>query len=627
MLSTRFASIAGVLFILLSLTGKVTGAEADDAQPQVITDESRLVLSDRLAVYQHYGDPLSLTDVRELDQQGEFAAPRAGSSLATNFGLTRAETWLRLHFSTAESVSGRRLLEIGHASLDIVDLYFAPRGQNFTLHQGGDLLPFNAREVPHRHHVFALELQPQTDYSLYLRVASEGTVTVPVTLWQPDALWQHDQMAYSLLSMYYGLLIALLVYNFFLYVSLRDPLYILYVAFIGLLAVGQGGLSGFSAQFLWPDNALMTNLSTAVVAVAGVFGALFVQRFLSETARSMRMYWFMPVISVGYGLTFFSAVAGAYFLASLMINAISLVFPFGALAMGLKSWQRGQPGARFFAMAWAALLVGIVVIALHNLGLLPSNGYTLNALLIGSAVEMLLLSLALADRIQEIHRSRDLAQAQTISLKQKMLEAVHENERQLELRVAERTCELEGANQQLRESQQLLEHHANHDALTGLANRKLLAELLAGAAARARRQSSAFALLMADLDRFKSINDDYGHIAGDKVLVEMAQRLSAHVRDSDTVARIGGDEFVILLESIEALENAELVRSKITQAMARPVVMENGDEVMLGISIGIALYPEHSGDIEALFRVADRDMYSRKRDVTSLTAGFEDTPP
>src|SRR5690606_27476024 len=130
--------------------------------------------------------------------------------------------------------------------------------------------------------------------------------------------------------------VALLVYNFFLYVSLRDPLYILYVAFIGLLAVGQGGLSGFSAQFLWPDNALMTNLSTAVVAIAGVFGALFVQRFLSETARSMRMYWFMPVISVGYGLTFLSAVTGAYFLASLMINAISLVFPFGALAMGLK---------------------------------------------------------------------------------------------------------------------------------------------------------------------------------------------------------------------------------------------------------------------------------------------------
>ncbi len=610
----RNHTIPGLLAPLLALA-LCAPLPAAETAPFEITDAPQQALDTAFTVHFNHGDPLTLDEARARTANGAFEPLPQDSATATNFGLTDAEIWLRAELRTPRETAPRWLLEIAHASLDRVDVYFADGEGPFSHQRSGDRIPFSDRPLPHRHHVFELPLKPASQAILYLRVASEGTLTVPTRLWQPDALWHRDQSDYAALSVYYGLLLGLLVYNLFLYLSLRDPLYLIYVAFIGSLAVGLGGLSGLVGQFLWPNTPTLGHLApTAGVSLAGFFGTLFVQRFLGDTPRRLRLGWFMPLMTAGYITTFLLAVLWSYHFAAIGVNLLSLIFAVGALFLGAVSLYHRQPGARFFVLAWVALLLGVIIIALHNIGVLPSNFATANALLIGSGAEMLLLSLALADRINTIQRAHESAQAEAIEAKHALLEATRENERLLESRVAERTRELEDANARLRESREQLQHQANHDELTGLVNRKLLADRLEHARALAARQGERFAVLVVDLDQFKPINDTHGHAAGDAVLMAVARRLRENVRASDTVARTGGDEFVVILEAIHDRAEALSMAEKLAAAIEPPIEVPDEDTPLrIGASIGVGLYPDDGDEPTALMRSADHAMYQRKR--------------
>ncbi|WP_077529783.1 diguanylate cyclase [Vreelandella utahensis] len=546
---------------------------AQEVPSHVIGPETQHSLSPSAAIYTNDQQELPLNRAVELYQQGEFSRAEIHDPSRTNFGLTMDEIWLAFEFSTSSRIQENTFLEIGHSSLDKVDFYLLGNGKLLAEQQSGDLLPFSGKPVSHRNHVFPVSLSPNSDYQAFLRVRSEGTLTVPVTLWQGDGLWRSDQTAYAALGLYYGVLGALFIYNLFLFFSLRDTLYLTYVGFIGFLGVGQAGLSGLTGQFLWPGSPWLAHLSpTGGVAAAGVFGTLFVQRFLASTPTRLKLGWLMPSLSVAYGLTFLTAVFVSYYAAAVAVNLLSMVFSVVALLMGAVSLYLKEPGARFFVLAWVAFLLGVLVIALHNVGVLPSNSFTTNALLIGSATEMLLLSLALADR----------------------------------------TRELEMTNRRLREKQQLLQKQANHDPLTGLANRKHLQERLMEAAARAGRSGESFALVVIDLDRFKQINDTYGHTAGDDVLLTIGSSLQALTRASDTVARIGGDEFVLLLEGIQKDKDLDRLRADLARIGDAPIPLKSGQEVLVGLSIGVAIYPDDTEELDDLFSQADADMYRHK---------------
>lgn len=583
------------------------------ANPDVIVgDEAHYPLSRHFSILQRSGPEFSLEEVLEKQERGEFHAMDPESTSSTNFGLTRDHVWLFQSFSTTDDVPERWFLEVAHASLDNVDVYLAAQGSSFSHEHAGDQIPFAGKPFAHRNHLFELKLEPDTRYDLLIRADSAGTLSVPVNLWQPDALWAHDQHSYTFLSAYYGLLGGLMFYNLFLFLSLRDRLYLIYVGFVALLALGQAGLAGLTGQFVWPHNALLTHLSpTGGVALAGVFGAMFVQRFLGPTPRRLRMHWVMPLLGAVFAVCFLITLFVSYFVGAVVVNITSLLFALSALFMGGVSLYQGQPGARFFVLAWVSLLLSIVVIALHNLGALPSNGFTSNALMFGSAAEMLLLSLALADRINSMQKAQDRAQQEALAVNRQMVEALRESEKQLETRVAERTVELEQANDELTRNKVLLEEQANHDALTGLANRKLLGDRLNLAQMRSQRSKQKFVLMVADLNGFKQINDSHGHMAGDRVLIEIARRIKAHLREVDTVARVGGDEFVLLLESVDSFDAMEGLQRKLLAAVAKPIEID-GQNISVGMSLGMAVYPDDAVDIESLFQLADKQMYSLK---------------
>lgn len=202
-------------------------------------------------------------------------------------------------------------------------------------------------------------------------------------------------------------------------------------------------------------------------------------------------------------------------------------------------------------------------------------------------------------------------QVETLVSVQEMANALADSHRQLELanqkleqKVQERTAELSNANQHL----QFL---ATHDNLTGLPNRVLFFDRLEQAIKKSRRQKRRFALFFIDLDDFKRINDSFGHTVGDQVLQTVAGVLDHAVRDSDTVARLAGDEFIIILDDVRDISDIEAIARKIIEAVSQPIDVPH-ETVIMTVSIGISLFPEHGEDAENLLRKADAAMYRVK---------------
>lgn len=186
-----------------------------------------------------------------------------------------------------------------------------------------------------------------------------------------------------------------------------------------------------------------------------------------------------------------------------------------------------------------------------------------------------------------------------------LLDLLNERNRQLETEVAER-AHAEGRAL----------HRATHDPLTELPNRLLFMDRLERAFVRTRREGLLLALLYIDLDRFKPVNDRYGHQAGDELLKLIAARLLAPLRKMDTVARLGGDEFAIILEGINAADEAQQLATRIEQSLSEPFMLASAGgsvEAHIGASIGVAVHPGDADSVDALIRAADQQMYLRKR--------------
>lgn len=164
----------------------------------------------------------------------------------------------------------------------------------------------------------------------------------------------------------------------------------------------------------------------------------------------------------------------------------------------------------------------------------------------------------------------------------------------------------------LRATERSLRNQVHHDDLTGLANRLLLADHFQSAVERAKRSGQCFALLMIDLNEFKAINDHYGHAVGDLVLVTTADRLVGAVRAVDTVARMGGDEFVLIIESIEDSAAVTRIGLKLMEILSTAIPIGTGELVNVSASLGLALYPEDGVELRDLLLLADLAMYECK---------------
>ncbi|MGE8226082.1 MAG: diguanylate cyclase domain-containing protein [Stenotrophomonas sp.] len=182
--------------------------------------------------------------------------------------------------------------------------------------------------------------------------------------------------------------------------------------------------------------------------------------------------------------------------------------------------------------------------------------------------------------------------------------------------LSERNRQLEIEVEQRKQMEQEMRHLAMHDMLTGLPNRALFMDRLESAHHRAQRHGGMFALVYVDVDRFKAVNDTWGHGAGDAVLIELATRLRGALRENDTVARLGGDEFALVLEELDDISDAHRLMERVTQSLQAPMhYQRDGEQLTLsiGASIGLAAYPADGAEVDALLHAADQAMYLTKR--------------
>ena len=173
--------------------------------------------------------------------------------------------------------------------------------------------------------------------------------------------------------------------------------------------------------------------------------------------------------------------------------------------------------------------------------------------------------------------------------------------------------EMEAWQNHLQSENETLAHQASHDSLTGLPNRAFFEGRLIRALRSAAKVNERVAVLFLDSDRFKDINDNFGHAAGDAVLVAVAERVRAQLRENDLVARLGGDEFAILLAPLHKLEDAQRIADKIIASMDKPIPLPGNTQVVTSLSIGIAVYPDHGATPGTLLNAADAAMYQAKR--------------
>lgn len=417
------------------------------AQDQVVAvgSEDRHSLSGSVQFLEDAGGELKYEDIVLPAQQARFR-PAHKSGPGANFGLTSAAIWLRVQVRPEAGTAPDWLLELAYPPLDRVELYVPDAdGSGYQWLLAGDLMPFASRIVAHRNHVLPVRLEPGATKTLYLRLASQGTVSAPLVLWRPDALWAHDHATYATLSLYFGLLVGLLLYNLLLFASVRDIGYLYYVAFAAAMGIGMAALTGVGYEFLWPDAVWWNSVSPPVgMTSSAIFGLLFARNFLSSRHRMRVLDKVLLTQIGGWLLALAAALALPYRYSSWMVTVLAVVSVATMAVVGVISVRRQFAGANYFFTAWALLLLGVTTLSLHNTGVLPSNRFTANSLLIGSALEMVLLSFALADRINVARRFKEQAQAR-IAAEHAMVEALSQSQERLRTVLEEREIILESS--------------------------------------------------------------------------------------------------------------------------------------------------------------------------------------
>jgi len=531
-----------------------------------------------------------------------------------NLGYRPETHWFKVSVNNASPHELKQLLEFNFPLLDDIGVYVVNKTSQRILsrYDGGDTRPFHRRVYQHPNFIFPLTLPAQTKFDFYFRIKSKGSMTAGATLWQPDIFPEQNRLEYFYISLYIGLLIGLMAYNLLLFFSLSEVTYLFYVLFSGSMLFAIGSFNGLWFELLWPNLPLWHNLSVPIsFGLTGLFAALFSKSFLQTISNAPTLNHAFSFIAFAFASTALASPFVSLLYIAPIISVCALALAATSIFSGLILSLKGDRFALIYLIAWVLFMIGTALFSARNVGWLPNTVWTRYGIVFGSALEMILLSFALAQRInylsQESHNSRQ----ETFKTKNSLIEVLKNSERELLHRVKKRTEALEDANQKLLNQEDELKKLAHYDPLTGLANRTLITEQLHLLITRCKREKIKLAVLFLDLDGFKAVNDKYGHKIGDDLLVSVANRLRKALRNSDVIGRLGGDEFIVLIETGNGELEPEQVATKIKKSLSQRVSID-GYSVQIGVSIGIAVYPDDGESLDTLMSVSDTKMYSDK---------------
>ena len=575
-------------------------AAAATVAPLVLDAEtSSIPLSPRIAYRHDAGAADGATEAFRRAEAGEFQPLPDGTP---TFGFQDGAYWFYLPLVNRDAAEPRWLLVQEYALSDQVDLYLRYPDGRIEHASSGDHAPFNSRFIRYRYPNFRLDLPPGQRVEVLFRVQSESSMQVPLVLYTPKAFAELMRDAQFSTGLYYGIVLALLFYNFVLWVMLRDGGYFWYLLHTGAFGLVLFTLNGYGFEYFWPNWPWMADAAVPLSICLALIGMQqFSRSFLELRERwpagnrvSLALIGFFVLLGIA---SFWLPYSTSTPLASRMVLLGVLWIIIATIVM----LRRGYRPARLFLLAWSLFLAGTAAFTLLAFGIVPRNFWTLNGVQIGSALEMLLLSLALGSRYA--------------GLRNENIRIVQETNEKLERSVIDRTRQLRTAMAQLGEANVQLREYSRRDPLTGVYNRRHFREAFEQALAARQGSGGPLALLLLDLDHFKRINDTHGHLAGDDCLNHAARRIEEVAGPrGGVVARFGGEEFVVVLPGLdarEALQVAEAIRLRIHQLP----VESGGKQIRLSASIGLHTIDGDRGDApEEIIRIADEALYRAKDD-------------
>lgn len=420
------------------------------------TRQGPVSLTPWFAVLEDPGRKLSLQEVQQPELASRFMSGMPAEE-AFNFDYTKSAYWLRLNLRNDSDHAAKRMLEISYDLISQIDFYQPDaQGRYHTVHTG-NAEAFASRPYPNAQFAFPLLLPAHGTQVIYLRLQSSNTLIVPGRLWDVPAWHAAERNNYLIQSAYYGMGIAIILFNLLLAILLRDMIYLRYILYMTSMMLALGAEKGLTAEFLWPQATAWQEMSADFLGTFSIGGILLFMREMLDTATTIpRADKLFKVMLVLYAMT----LAGLIWdfpafveLSTVLVTLTVLVI----LLTGIYCACKRQRSAFYFLLAFGQWSVGAFATPLRFLGYLPTNNITVNILQFCSALEMLLLAFALADRFNRIIKGREQAQKEALLAQQQLVESLQESERLLEQRVAERSSDLAQSNLELARANQALE--------------------------------------------------------------------------------------------------------------------------------------------------------------------------
>ena len=357
-----------------------------------------------------------------------------------NLSFIPHQIWMK--FDVKSDQESEFYFEIEQALMEHLEVYQEVNDSTMlTLYQGGFSTPFNSRPIKGRSWLFNLELSNEPS-TIYIKGQTGYPFQVPMNISAKEKYLEEFQQYKIFWGIYMGIMIFAFLYNLFIYFSLREMTYFYYILYIAGSTTFYLGLYGYTFQYLWPEIPALNPLLPIIICITNIIITLFTLRFLHISKEQKFSYYGAWVIMIGFGLIALLNLVGPYGAAVGLAQMLSLVTALFYIYLGISSWRRNVPTAKFYLLAWTIYLVFVILFLLTDNGVLPSNFFTRHCIFIGHMTEVLLLSIALADRINWLKEDNENKQKEIIVQLEENERIQLEANRQLEQKVKERTAEV-----------------------------------------------------------------------------------------------------------------------------------------------------------------------------------------
>lgn len=435
------------VIVITGILLQATTAWCNNDRPVKVPNSADGYIGNEIGLFE---DTTASMTVEEVLSTNAFVP---SSSTVPNLGISSSTFWVSLTVQNA-STEGHVLLQLDHAEVESIDLYAVTDDRADLLSSTGQLAPVSSRALAVPEFVFSVPINPGMQQRLLLRLTSSKQLQVPLKVYSTKEFVQASTLRNLYIGGYIGIMLALALYNLFVYFSTLDRTYIIYVGYIILVAATQLAFWGVGQFYIWSGSPWLTVKASIILTFAtALMASGFMRRFLNTAHRIPRLHaynrYFYAAIAVVMVIYLFISPPIGYRAAQVVAG----MFAYYLFISAWKVWRQGSRQGGFFLISWTAFLVGTMIFSLKDMGILPYNSITVFAMPIGSAFEGIMLSLALADRINVLRREKERSQAEALATSLENQRIVREQNMLLEVKVAERTHELKETNEHLKRTQ------------------------------------------------------------------------------------------------------------------------------------------------------------------------------